>query len=420
VLLQPISSSHRGARQDHVREAPRGVVEEEIERDAEVGPGQPGGHALRIGERREHVRAEEQEHAHRPLEERLGDPRHLVGNVPARRAPLLGDDAGQGLTVGGAAVARAEAAAGDTQIAGECRETSHGPAALPAVPALVHRATAEKDHRRSGGGVSPGQRGDAFGRDSGDPGGPRRRVLPEMGGELVEPDRVPGHEVAVEQSLLDDHLHHRQSQRRVGPRAEEHDLVRQSCRLGLAHVDHDDVRPPPLCGVEMASACSVDWPGSRPRAGSARSARPCPPWCSSPAPGQAETEGAEAPADDGRTPPLAAVEVREAAQEMRVDPGSVVVGEHPVPGPEPHRFRAYRLHPRRDAVQRLLPGGPAKLVSAFLADQWMEEAIGIVEDLPCRVPPDAEKPAAVGLSTSPVIRATRPCWISTRIPHRVG
>jgi hypothetical protein len=89
----------------------------------------------------------------------------------------------------------------------------------------MHRAAAEEDHRRPGGGVAARQRGDALCRNAGDPSGPGRRVPREVRGQLVEAERVPGHEFTGLQAFRDDDLHHPQRQRRVGPGAEEQNLV---------------------------------------------------------------------------------------------------------------------------------------------------------------------------------------------------
>src|SRR5262249_7199806 len=104
----------------------------------------------------------------------------------------------------------------------------------------------------------------------------------------------------------------------------------------------------------------------------------------------------EPPADDGRAPPLAPVEVGEAPEQMAADARAVVVGEEPVTGPEADRLGARRRHPRRDRVERLLPRGGAPLVApAADTDERPRESPGSAHDLARGLPPHAEKAAAV-------------------------
>ena len=52
--------------------------------------------------------------------------RHLVGDPTAGRPSLVGADVGEALAVRGAAVARAEAAAGNPDVAGQRRQAADG------------------------------------------------------------------------------------------------------------------------------------------------------------------------------------------------------------------------------------------------------------------------------------------------------
>jgi len=82
----------------------------------------------------------------------------------------------QRLAVRGAAVARAQAAAGDADIAGERGKTSDRSGALPAIAALVHRAAAKDEHRGLRRRIPPRDLGDSLGRDAGDGGAKRFAV----------------------------------------------------------------------------------------------------------------------------------------------------------------------------------------------------------------------------------------------------
>src|SRR5207245_3513414 len=142
---------------------------------------------------------EEQQRADPAVEERLGDAHHLVGDVASRRASVLGDDAGEPLAVDGAAVTRAEAAAGYAEVARERGQAPDRPPARPAVGALVHGAAAEHDHRRSRRRVAAPERGDALRGDPRDARGPRGRVVRDKAPQLVEAERVAGDELTVVQ-----------------------------------------------------------------------------------------------------------------------------------------------------------------------------------------------------------------------------
>src|SRR5207244_6059101 len=111
----------------------------------------------------------------------------------------LGDDAGEPLAVDGAAVTRAEAAAGYAEVGRERRQAPDRPPARPAVGALVHGAAAEHDHRRSRRRVAARERGDALRGDPRDARGPGGRVVRDKAPQLVEAERVAGDELTVVQ-----------------------------------------------------------------------------------------------------------------------------------------------------------------------------------------------------------------------------
>src|SRR5215469_3338973 len=72
--------------------------------------------------------------------------------------------------------------------------------------------------------------------------------------------------------------------------------------------------------------------------------------------GEPDAEAAEAPADHGGRPPLAAPQVGEPPQQLRVHSRAVVGGEEAVSRPEPDRLAPHRLHALGDAIERLVPG----------------------------------------------------------------
>jgi hypothetical protein len=229
------------ARQHHVREAARRVVHEQVVADDQVRPREARRDLAGIGKGREHVRAEEQQHAHLSIDEGLGDPRHLVRDVCPRRAALGRRDVRQILAVRAGAVARAEAAPGNAEVPGQRGQAPDRARSLPAVGALVHRAAAEHDHGGPGRRVAPSQGGDALRGHTGDGLPPRRRVRADVGGERVEPQRVIRHEGGVVTPFGDDHVHHRQRERRIGARPDPDHLVGLRGGLGLADVDGRDV-----------------------------------------------------------------------------------------------------------------------------------------------------------------------------------
>ncbi len=225
-LLQP-----RGAGQDHVCEATRGVVHEQVVGHAELGARQSFGQVLSVREGGEHVGAEEKERANFSIHERFGDARHLVRDVSARWPPIGSDDGRQRLAVGRAPVARSEAAAGNAKVRGQRGKTADRAAGLPAVRTFVHRATAEQDHRRFGRRVAARERGDTLRRNTRDASRPCRRKPGDVGDELVESDRVPREKFAIVEALRDDDVDHAQRQRGVGPGTDQEDFIGVSRRL---------------------------------------------------------------------------------------------------------------------------------------------------------------------------------------------
>src|SRR5437773_880521 len=81
---------------------------------------------------------------------------------------------------------------------------------------------------------------------------------------------------------------------------------------------------------------------------------------------------------------------------MRADPRPVVVGEETVARPESDRLASRRAHSPGDQVERLVPTGLAPLMlRPARADQRLQEAPRVADDLSRGLAPDAEKAAAV-------------------------
>src|SRR5207244_11128325 len=112
---------------------------------------------------------------------------------------------------------------------------------------------------------------------------------------------------------------------------------------------------------------------------------------------EAEGPGAESPADPRRVPPPTAVEVREAAQEVRRDPRAVIVGEEPVARPRADGLAPDGAHLLHDPVQDLRPlGAPPCVLAPACADERVEEATRVADDLARGLAADAQKAPAVG------------------------
>ncbi len=336
-----------GGRQHHVGEAPGGVVEEEIVGHDQVGAGQAGGHAGGVGEGRQHVGAEQQHHAHVAVEQRLGDARHLVGDSPLGRPPLVGADVGEALAVGGPAVAGPETTARNSEVAGEGGQAADRPGGRPGAGALVHAAAAQHDHGRPGRGVAAGQSDDALGRHPGDGRRPGRRVVGHVGGQRLEADRVALDELAVPQLLGHDHVHEGQGQGGVGAGADQQHVVGLAGGLRLAHVDRDHVGAAATSGGEVAPGVGLGGEVGAPQDDHLRVGAHVLLRVGLDDAGEPEAEGAEPPADHRGAPPLGAVQVGEAAQQVRGHASAVVVGEQPVARPGADRGGAGGLHARR-------------------------------------------------------------------------
>ena len=295
------------------------------------------------------------------------------------------------------AVARAEAAARDAEIPGERRQAGDRARGVPAVGALVHGAAAEHDHRGLRRRVAAGEGDDALRGDAGDrprptPASTRARGRQARRTPSCDPatNRASWRASATITCII------ASASARVGAGPDPDHLVRLRRRLGLPDVDGHDVgaaaarRREVAAGVGLAREVGPpeqDQIGMRAhvllriRLEHTR---------------QAESEGAEPPADHRGIPPLASPEVGEAPQQVRADPRAVVVGEESVAGPQADGLAPRRLHARRDQVERLVPRGAAPgVVGAMRSDEGRQQALRIADDLARRVAAHAEKAAAV-------------------------
>ena len=232
--------------------AARRVVHEEVVAGEEIEPVERSADARGVGEGRHHVGAEQEEHAHAPVLERLRHPGHLTGHVVPGRAALARGDAREALSVRGSGVSRPETAAGDAEVSGERGKAGHRAGALPAVRAFVHGAAAEDDHRGLRRRVTAREGDDAIAIHSCRCGGPGDVIFGDVRSERVETERVARDESRILQPLRDDDLHHAEGESCVRPRPDEQRFVGIRRRLGAPHVDGDDVRAAPFGRCEMA------------------------------------------------------------------------------------------------------------------------------------------------------------------------
>ena len=204
----------------------------------------------------------------------------------------------------------------------------------------------------------------------------------DVAGQRLEADGITFDEVAIVELLGDDDVHHRERERRVGAGPEDQDLVGLRGGFGLAHVDGYDARAAAPGGGHVARRVrlrrEVGAPQHDQRAVYAHVLL----GIRLEQAGEAEAEGAQAPADHRRAPPLAAVEIGEPAEQMRRDARAVVVREDPVSRPRPDGLAAGRAHPRDDQVERLAPARtPPFTVAPAVADQRVEQALRVADDL---------------------------------------
>jgi hypothetical protein len=265
-----------------------------------------------------------------------------------------------------------------------------GPKPPPGTPRLPVRAGRQEIARLASQGH------DAFGLDAGDCGRPGRIVRTHVRGELVETERVLRYEGAVVELLGDDHVHHAQGQCRIRARTDHEHLMRALGRLGVAHVDGDDLGAAALGGDDMARRVRLAGQVGAPEHDLRRVLPHIFLGIGLQNAAEAHAKGAEPPADHDAAPGLAAVQISEALDELPADACAVVGARHPVAGPQPHPLASGSLHALHDAIECLVPAHSAPGVrGAAVAHQRMEQPLGIVDDLTRGLPAHAQKTLAV-------------------------
>ncbi len=138
------------------------------------------------------------------------------------------------------AAQRMQARAGPADLARHQRQRDQAARVVGAVHVLRH-AHAPQDHRAAGGRVEPRDMADRLRVDAAD----RRHRLGAVGGdiafELVVADRAAVDEVAIDQPLGDDHMHHRVQQRDVGIRLELQEAIGEARQVRAARIGDDQL-----------------------------------------------------------------------------------------------------------------------------------------------------------------------------------
>ena len=190
-------------------------------------------------------------------------------------------------------------------------------------------------------------------------------------------------------------MHHAERQRRVGSRPDHERLVGLRGRFRAAHVDRHDVGAAPPGGHHVARRVWLAREVCAPQHDQRRVRAHVLLGVGLEDAGEPQAEGAEAPADHSRVPPLTAVEVREATHQMRADTGAIVVGEESVPRPGADRRAPRRARALGDQIQRLVPRGAAQPVAASRAQQRHQQTARVADDLPRGLAADTQEAAAV-------------------------
>ncbi len=192
------------------------------------------------------------------LQEHVGDPRdrnERTDRVRALRQRRPGDRASRVADAVGAAVAEAEAAAGEADLAEKRGEGDQRPARLLAVVRPLERPRHHQEGPRPG--HAAGERPDRPGRNLGERRRPVRRLgdpvgaAVEIGAETVEPDRVAVEEGAVVEALGDEGVGEREHQRHVAVRPHRKPFGPGLGDDVVAHRAHrDEVHAGPPAGEE--------------------------------------------------------------------------------------------------------------------------------------------------------------------------
>jgi len=175
-------------------------------------------------------------------------------------------------------------------------------------------------------------------------------------------------------------MSHRQCQCGVGAGANDQHVVRFGSRFGFANVDRHDVRTALLRGKQVPRGIRLARQVGCPKDDEAGMLAHVFFGVGLEHPGEAESECPQAPADHGWSPELAAVEICEAGEQLRVDARPVIGCEGAVAGP--HANGGGILHAGDDAIERFVPCRAPECVAAAIADQRVEQAGGIADDFP--------------------------------------
>ena len=220
-------------------------------------------------------------------------------------------------------------------------------------------------------------------------------MLFQVHSERVETDRVAGDEFGVVKALADNDVHHAERERGVGARTNHQGLIGLHRRFGLPHVNRDDVGAAAPRRDEVARRVRLAREVGAPQENQRRVRAHVLLGVGLEDAGESKAESAEAPTDHRRVPPLTAVEIREAAHQMRSDARAIVAGEEPVPYPGADGLAPRRTHPRGDEIQRLVPRGAAHRGAAPLAYERRQQPARVADDLVRGLTANTQKAAAI-------------------------
>ncbi len=138
----------------------------------------------------------------------------------------------------------------------------HGERAVEHRPVLVVLGADQRaDRGRPDRAVVGRERLDDRWVEAADGAGPLRRPPGDVGGQLVEAERVGGDPVRVDQAVADEHVHHRQHQCDVGARQRLDELVGGVGRGRADRVDDDELGARGPGGLDGRPQVTVGQPG---------------------------------------------------------------------------------------------------------------------------------------------------------------
>jgi hypothetical protein len=319
----------------------------------------PGDHLVGVRAHRHRVVVVDDDGAHRRLgaRQRIAEP-GLIDDAwtpPAEQIGALERGVVEIVEVGGR---EDDAASRVAPGADERRQAGDGARGDAAAGVALH-AVVEADGRRPHAAVVAGQLHDLVGADAAGARRPFRGVLPHALGELAEAERVPGDVIAIDQLFSDEDMHHAERERSVGARLQRHvlgALLGREAAIGIdghdfgaaplrflhprpqMQVRHDRVRAPEDDELRLVEALRV-------HANRAAKGRP-----------QAELARgrAQRALEQRRAQAVEEAPVHRAVLHHAHRPG-VAAGKDRL-----RVLRRQRFQPRRDLVQRLIPGNSSK------------------------------------------------------------